>query len=173
MRERGRVVRQWREKWKGWLPAGAGCLILLLAGCAPAVMLTKNYIDNREEADNPSQAYPVSSVQVPPDQTPLLTTKDFKGTTEEVRESSQVNRATLDQVWIAALKALGDLRASVTTSNRSSVGGEIEGRWVGGQPLAMYLDQMGAGTIRVKIRVGQFGDQEAESTIQARIGKNL
>jgi hypothetical protein len=172
MREVAQVGR--REKRRDWLLAGAGCLILLLAGCAPAVMLTKNYIDNSGESDDPSQVYPVSANQVPPDQTPLLTTKSYKDTTGNARESTQVYRATLDQVWAAALKALGELKASVVNSTRDGVGGEIEGLWVGGQLFTMYVDQTGASTIRVKIRVGQFGeDQGAENAIQAKIGENL
>jgi hypothetical protein len=115
----------------------------------------------------------VSASQVPLDQTPLLTTKNYTDTTAEARESTQVYRATLDQVWAAALKALGELKANVTNSNRSGAGGEIEGWWGEGQPLKMYVDQTGANSIRVKIRVGQSGDPGVENVIYAKISENL
>ena len=173
MCEVGQVVRQCREKRRDWVLAGVGCLILLLAGCAPAVLLTRNYVDNRDEADDPSQVYPVSANRAPQDQTPLLTTKNYKDTAETAQESTQVYRATLDQVWAAALKALGELKASVVSSTRDGVGGEIEGIWVEGQLFTMYVDQTGTSSIRVKIRVGQFGNPGAENAIYAKISENL
>jgi len=173
MQRENQLVGHRLGRWEGAARAGVGCLILLLAGCAPAVMLTRNYIDNKEGSGDPAQVYAASPAQVPPDQAPLLTTKNYRNATGEARESAQVYRATLDQVWVAALKALSQLKASVTNSTRGSGSGEIEALWVGGRPLAMYVDQMGAETIRVKIRVGQFGDTEAENAIQARIGANL
>jgi hypothetical protein len=173
MRDTDQMVRRRLGLGQGWPLAGVGCLILLLCGCVPAVVMTGTYIDNREESDDPTQVYSVSSNQAPTDQTPLLTTKDYRDPAGGVPESTQVYRATLDQVWVAALKALGQLKASVTRSTRDQVGGEIEGSWVGGQPLAMYVDQTGASSIRVKIRVGQSGDRKAEDAIQAGIRENL
>lgn len=168
------VVRQWLGRWKDSALAGVGCLLLLLlVGCAPAVMLTKNYIENKEEPGRSAQANAASPAQVPPDQSPLLTTKNYRDATGESRESSRVYRGTLDQVWTATLLALSQLKANVTNSTRGQSGGEIEALWVGGRALALYVDQMGAETIRVKIRFGQFGDAEAENAIQARIGANL
>ena len=70
-------------------------------------------------------------------------------------------------------KALSQLKASVTSNTRNQAGGEIEGRWVGGQPLAMHVEQIDANSIRVKIRVGQSGDRMAEDAIQAGIRENL
>jgi len=130
--------------------------------------MTSTYIDKKEQSEEPAQRYSSSS-----DQTPLLTTKNYKGPTGGGQESTQVYRATLDQVWVAALKALSQLKASVTSDTRNQAGGEIEGRWVGGLPLAMHVDQIDANSIRVKVRVGQSGDRKAEDAIQAGIRENL
>lgn len=135
--------------------------------------MTGTYIDKKEQSDEPAQRYSPSSDQTPTDQTPLLTTKNYKGPTGGGQESTQVYRATLDQVWVAALKALSQLKANVTSDTRNQAGGEIEGRWVGGQPLAMHVDQIDANSIRVRVRVGQSGDRKAEDAIQAGIRENL
>jgi hypothetical protein len=135
--------------------------------------MTSTYIDKREQSAEPAQLSSPTSDQTQTDQTPLLTTKNYRGPTGGGQESTQVYRATLDQVWGAALKALSQLKASVTSNTRNQAGGEIEGRWVGGQPLAMHVDQIDANSIRVKIQVGQFGDRKAEDAIQAGIRENL
>ena len=132
--------------------------------------MTSTYIDKKEQSEEPAQRYSQSSDQTQADQAPLLTTKNYRGPTEE---SAQVYRATLDQVWVAASKALSQLKASVTNSTRAPAGGEIEGRWVGGQPLTLHVEQIEATSIRVKVRVGQFGDRKAEDAIQAGIRENL
>lgn len=147
--------------------------MLLVCGCVPAAVMTGTYIDKREQSAEPAPRSSPSSDQTPTDQTPLLTTKNYKGPTEGGQESTQVYRATLDQVWVAALKALSHLKASVTSNTRGQAGGEIEGRWVGGQPLAMHVEQIDARSIRVKIRVGQIGDRKAEDAIHAGIRENL
>jgi hypothetical protein len=135
--------------------------------------MTSTYIDKREQSEEPAQVYSTSSDQTQNDERPLLTTKDYRDSAGGGPESTQVYRATLDQVWVAALKALRQLKASVTSSTRDPAGGEIEGRWVGGQPLAMRVDQIDANSIRVTIRVGQSGDRQAEDAIQAGIRENL
>ncbi len=170
MRGTNQIVRQWCGQRKCRSLAGVGCLIFLLIGCAPAVLLTRNYVDNREESVDPSRVYPVSSGQVPPDQTPLLTTRNY---TEAKAKNAQAYPGTLDQVWSAALAALKHLKASVTSSVRDKAGGEITGWWAGEKPLEMHLDQAGDGMIRVKIRVGQLGDREAEDVIYAGISDTL
>ena len=147
--------------------------MLLLCGCVPAVVLTSASIDKSERSEEPAQLYSPSSDQTQTDQSPLLTTKNYRDPTGGGQESRQVYRATLDQVWVAALKALSQLKASVTSNTRDQAGGEIEGRWVGGQPLAMHVEQIDANSIRVKIRVGQSGDRMAEDAIQAGIRENL
>jgi hypothetical protein len=135
--------------------------------------MTGVYIDNKGHSEEPAQRSSPSPDQTQADQAPLLTTKNYKGPTGGGQESTQVYRATLDQVWAAALKALTRLKASVTSSTRDQAGGLIEGRWVGGQPLAMHVDQIDAGSIRVKVRVGQSGDRKAEDAVQAGIRENL
>ena len=135
--------------------------------------MTGTYIEKREQSEEPAQVYSTSSDQTQTDQRPLLTTKNYKDPTGAGQESTQVYRATLDQVWVAALKALSQFKAGVTSSTRDQAGGEIEGRWIGGQPLAMRVDQIDANSIRVKIRVGQVGDRKAEDAIQAEIRENL
>jgi hypothetical protein len=150
-----------------------GGLMLVLCGCVPAVVMTSTYVDKREPSNEPAPASSPAADQTQTDQTPLLTTKNYKGPTGEEPESSQVYRATFDQVWAAAVKALTQLRASVTSRTRDQAGGEIAGRWVEGQPLAMRVDQTDANSIRVTVRVGQSGDRQAEDAIQARIGENL
>lgn len=135
--------------------------------------MTSTYMDKREQSGEPAQVYSPSSNQAQADERPLLTTKDYRDPSEGGQESTQVYRATLNQVWAAALKALSQLKASVTNSTLDQTGGEIEGRWVGGQPLAMHVDQADANSIRVKVRVGQFGDRKAEDAIQAGIRENL
>jgi hypothetical protein len=149
-------------------PAGLYGLILLLCGCVPALVMTSTYIDKRDQSEEPAQVHSPSS-----DPTPLLTTKNYRDPAEGGQESTQVYRATLDQVWGAALRALTQLKASVTTSTRDQAGGEIAGRLIEGQPLAMRVDQTDANAIRVKIRVGQSGDRKAEDAIQAGIRENL
>jgi hypothetical protein len=135
--------------------------------------MTSTYIDKREESQQPAQRYSPSSDQTQTDQRPLLTTKNYRDPAEGGQGSTQVYRATLDQVWAAALKALTQLKASVTSRTRDQAGGEIAGRWVEGQPLAMRVDQTDATSIRVKVRVGQSGDRKAEEAIQAGIRENL
>jgi hypothetical protein len=147
--------------------------MLLLCGCVPAVVMTSTYIDKREESGEPGQAYSPASDQAQTDQRPLLTTKNYRDPTGGGQESTQVYRATLDQVWAAALKALSQLKASVSNSTRAPAGGEIEGRWVGGQPLTLRVEQIDANATRVKIRVGPSGDRQAEDSIQAGIRENL
>jgi len=170
MRETNQIVRQWCGQRKCWALAGVGCLIFLLIGCAPAVLLTRNYVDNREESGDPSRVYPVSSGQVPPDQTPLLTTRNY---TEARAGNVQAYPGTLDQVWSAALAALNHLQVGVTSSVRDTAGGDIKGWWAGGKPLEMHVDQAGEGMITVKIRVGPLGDREAEDVIYAGISDTL
>ena len=135
--------------------------------------MTSTYMDKREQSGEPAQVYSPSSNQTQADERPLLTTKNYRDPTEGGQGSTQVYRATLDRVWAAALKALSQLKASVTNSTLDQTGGEIAGRWVGGQPLAMHVDQTDATSIRVKVRVGQFGDRTAEEAIQAGIRENL
>jgi hypothetical protein len=173
VREAGRVGRQCIEKRKSRVLAGAGCLILLLAGCAPAVMLTRNYIDNRGESGESAQVYPVSSDQLSAEQTPLLTTKNYRDATGKPGQFTRVYPSPLDQVWPAALATLGQFQASVTKSVRGSSGGDIEGLWVGGESLQISLEQTGGSATTVTVLIGQFGDREAEDAIYARIGDNL
>ena len=173
MRDANRLVRHRRRLGQGWTPAGVGCLILVLGGCVPAVVMTSTYIDKREQADEPAQVSPLASAQGQTDDRPLLTTKNYRDPTGGGQESTQVYRATLDQVWLAARQALTQLKVSVTSSTRDQAGGEIAGRWVGGQPLTMRVDQTDAHTIRVTVRVGQSGDRTAEDAIQAGIRGNL
>ena len=173
MREANRLVGPRRGVGHGWALAGVGCLILLLCGCVPAVVMTGTYIDKREHSEGPAPLSSPTSAQTQTDERPLLTTKNYRDPTGGGPESTQVYRATLDQVWGAALKALSELKASVTSNTRNQAGGEIEGRWVGGQPLAMHVEQIDATSIRVKIRVGQSGDRKAEEAIQAGIRENL
>lgn len=135
--------------------------------------MTGTYIDKKEQPEEPAQRYSPSSDQTQTDQTPLLTTKNYRGPTGGGQESTQVYRATLDQVWMAALKALSQLKANVTSDTRNQAGGEIEGRWVGDQPLAMHVEQIDANSVRVRVRVGQSGDRKAEDSIQAGIRENL
>lgn len=135
--------------------------------------MTSTYIDKREQSGEPAQLYSPSSDQTQADETPLLTTKNYRDPAGGGQGSTQVYRATLDQVWAAALKALSELKASVTNSTLDQTTGEIEGRWVGGQPLAMHVDQADANSIRVKVRVGQSGDRKAEDAIHAEIRENL
>jgi hypothetical protein len=135
--------------------------------------MTSTYVDKREQSEEPAQRYSASGDQTQIDQTPLLTTKNYKGPAGDGQESTQVYRASLDQVWVAAMKTLSQLKASVTNETRNQAGGEIEGRWVGGQPLAMRVDQTDANSIRVKVRVGPSGDRKAEEAIQAGIRENL
>jgi hypothetical protein len=135
--------------------------------------MTGTYLDKRDQAGEPAQVYAPSSDQTEADERPLLTTRNYRDPTEGGQGSTQVYRTTLDQVWVAALKALTQLQANVTSNSRGQTGGEIGGRWVGGQPLAMHVDQADANSIRVKVRVGQFGDRKAEDVIQAGIRENL
>lgn len=135
--------------------------------------MTGVYIDNKRHSEEPAQRSSPSSDQTQADQAPLLTTKNYKGPTGEGQESTQVYRGTLDQVWAAALKTLNQLEASVTSNTRNQAGGLIEGRWAGGQPLAVHVDQIDASSIRVKVRVGQSGDRKAEDAVQAGIRENL
>jgi hypothetical protein len=135
--------------------------------------MTSTYMDKREESGDPAQVYSTSSDQAQNDERPLLTTKNYRDPAGAGQDSSQVYRATLDQVWAAALKALSQLKASVTNSTRGPTGGEIAGRWVAGQPLALQVEQTDATSIRVTIRVGQVGDRTAEDAIQAGIRENL
>jgi hypothetical protein len=135
--------------------------------------MTSTYVDKRDQSDEPAQVDSTSSDQTQNDERPLLTTKNYRDPAGGGQESTQVYRATLDQVWVAVLRALSQLKVSVTNSTRGPTGGEIEGRWVGGQPLAMRVDQTDATSVRVKIRVGQSGDQTAEDAIQAGIREHL
>ena len=132
MRDANRLVRHRRGVGQGWAPAGVGCLILLLCGCVPAVVMTSTYVDKRDQSEEPAQVSSASADQTQTDQRPLLTTKNYRDPAGGGQESTQVYRATLDQVWAAALKALTQLKASVTNSTRDQAGGEIAGRWVGG-----------------------------------------
>ena len=173
MRDAKRLVRHRRAPGRGWALAGVGCLLLLLCGCVPAAVMTSTYMDKREQSGEPAQVASPSSNPTQADERPLLTTKNYRDPTGGGQESSQVYRATFDQVWAAALKALTQLKASVTSRTRDEAGGEIAGRWVEGQPLAMRVDQTDATSIRVKVRVGQSGDRKAEEAIQAGIRENL
>ena len=173
MRDANRLVRHRRGVGQGWAPAGVGCLILLLCGCVPAVVMTSTYVDKRDQSEEPAQVSSASADQTQTDQRPLLTTKNYRDPAGGGQESTQVYRATFDQVWAAVLRALTQLKASVTSSTRDQAGGEIAGRWVGGQPLTMRVDQTDAHTIRVTVRVGQAGDRTAEDAIQAGIRGNL
>jgi len=150
-----------------------GCLMLLLCGCVPAVVMTSTYVDKRDQSEELAPVSSSAADQTQTDQRPLLTTKNYRDPAGGGQESTQVYRATLDQVWAAALKALTQLKASVTSRTRDQAGGEIAGRWVEGQPLAMRVDQTDANSIRVKVRVGQSGDRKAEEAIQAGIRENL
>jgi hypothetical protein len=175
MRDVKWMIRKRLGQGRSPLLAGLTCLILLLAGCAPAALMTRNYAQNREDPDDPTQVYSVSSAQTPrgqtpPDQTPLMTTKDYK---EAKGHSARVYQGTFDQVWEAALASISQFQARVTKSVRDSVTGDIEGGWVGGESLEMHLDRMGNAGITVKIRVGQFGDQAAEERLFAKINDNL
>ena len=135
--------------------------------------MSKTYIENREQSGESAQVYSLSSDQTQTDQRPLLTTKDYRDATGGGQESTQVYRATLDQVWVAARTALSQLHANVTSNTRKQVGGEIEGQLVGGQPLALHVEQIDAHSIRVTIRVGPVGDRKAEDAIHAAIRGNL
>jgi hypothetical protein len=169
MRDVNRAVRHRRGVGHGLVPAGVGCLMLLLGGCVPAVVMTSTHMDKREQADEPAQRSSSSSDQTQADDRPLLTTKNYRAPTGGGQESTQVYRATLDQVWGAALKALGQLKANVRSNTRNQAGGEIEGQWVGGQPLAMRVEQIDAHSIRV----GPSGDRKAEEAIHAGIREKL
>lgn len=148
-------------------------MIFLLCGCVPAVVMTSTYVDKKEQSDELAPRSSPSAGQSQSDQAPLLTTKNYRGPTGAGQESSQVYRATLDQVCVAALKALSQLKASVTSDTRNQAGREIEGRWVGSEPLAMHVEQIDANSVRVTVRVGQFGDRKAQDAIQAGIRENL
>jgi hypothetical protein len=137
------------------------------------VALTSAAIDKRDRSEESAPLYSPSSDPAQTDDTPLLTTKHYRDPTGGGQESTQVYRATLDQVWVAALKTLSQLKANVTSNTRNQAGGEIEGQWVGGQPLAMHVDQIDANSIQVRIRVGQVGDRQAEDAIHAGIRENL
>jgi len=173
MRDARRLVRHRRGVGRGGSRAVLGALILLLCGCVPAVVMTGTYMDKRDQAGEPAQVASPASDPTQVDERPLLTTKNYRDPTEGGQGSTQAYRATLDQVWAAALKALTQLKASVTSRTRDQAGGEIAGRWVEGQPLAMRVDQTDANSIRVKVRVGQSGDRRAEDAIQAGIRDNL
>ena len=173
MRDARRLVRSGRGVGQGWGLAGAGCLIFLLCGCVPAVVMTGTYVDKKDQSGEAAPLASPSSHPTQADERPLLTTKNYRDPAEGGQGSTQVYRATLDQVWSAALKALAQLKASVTSRTRDQAGGEIAGRWVEGQPLAMRVDQTDANSIRVKVRVGPSGDRKAEEAIQAGIRENL
>jgi hypothetical protein len=150
-----------------------GGLMLVLCGCVPAVVMTSTYVDKRDQSGEPAPVAAPAADQTQTDQRPLLTTKNYREPAGGGHESSQDYRATFDQVWAAALKTLTQLKASVISRTRDQAGGEIAGRLVEGQPLAMRVDQTDAQAIRVTVRVGQFGDRQAEDAIQARIRENL
>ena len=173
MRDANRTGRPRLGRRHGTGFAGLGCLIVVLCGCVPAVVMTSTYIEKKEQPGAPADMPSPSSDQSQTDQRPLLTTKNYKDPVAGVPESVQIYRATFDQVWMAVLKALGRLEASVTSSTREQASGEIEGRSVGGQPFRLRLDRSDAHSMRVKIRVGQFGDRKAEDSIQAAIRENL
>jgi len=135
--------------------------------------MTSTYVDKRDQSEEPAQVSSAPADQTQTDQRPLLTTKNYRDPAGGGQESTQVYRATFDQVWAAVLRALTQLKASVTSSTRDQAGGEIAGRWVEGQPLAMRVDQTDANSIRVKVRVGPSGDRKAEEAIQAGIRENL
>jgi len=100
---------------------------------------------------------------------PLLTTKNYKGPPEWARVH-QVYRATLDQVWVAALKALSQLKASVTNETRNQAA--VRSRTVGrGQPLAMHVEQIDANSIR-SCPVGNSGTGRPRMP-SSRIRENL
>lgn len=132
MREATRWVGHRRSVGHGLVAAGVCWLILSLGGCVPAAVMTGTYIDKTTHAETPAPLASPSADQSQTDARPLLTTKNYRDPTEGGQGSTQVYRATLDQVWAAALKALSQLRANVTSSTRKQVGGEIEGQWGGG-----------------------------------------
>jgi hypothetical protein len=131
MRDANRLVRHWRGLGRGGALAGVGCLISLLCGCVPAVVVTGAYLDKRDQAGEPAQVYAPSSGQTQADR-PLLTTKNYRDPTEGGQGSTQVYRATLDQVWVAALKALSQLQANVTSNTRGQTGGRSRDGGSGG-----------------------------------------
>ena len=135
--------------------------------------MTSTYVDKRDQSEEPAPVASSAADQTQTDQRPLLTTKNYRDPVGGGQESTQVYRATFEQVWAAALTALTQLKASVTSRTRDQAGGEIAGRWVEGQPLAMRVDQTDANSIRVKVRVGPSGDRKAEEAIQAGIRENL
>mgnify|MGYP001767678186 CR=1 FL=1 len=173
MRDADRLVRHRHGVWQGLAPAGVGCLIFLMCGCVPAVVMTGTYVDKKDQSGEAAPLASPSSVPTQADERPLLTTKNYRDSAEGGHGSTQVYRATLDQVWAAALKTLTQLKAIVTSCTRDQAGGEIAGRWVGGQSLEMHVDQIDANSIRVTVRVGPSGDRKAEDAIQAGIGENL
>jgi hypothetical protein len=173
MRDVNRVLRHRRGRGQSCALAVLGGLMLVLCGCVPAVVMTSTYVDKREPSGEPAPASSPAADQAQTDQGPLLTTKNYRDPAGGGPESTQVYRATFDQVWAAAVKALTQLRASVISRTRDQAGGEIAGRLVEGQPLAMRVDQTDANSIRVTVRVGQSGDRQAEDAIQARIRENL
>ena len=124
MRDANRLLSR-RGAGQRWALAGVGCLVLLLCGCVPAVVITSTYIDKRNQSEEPAQLYAPSSDQTQADHGPLLATKNYKGPAEGGQESTQVYDATFDQVWVAALKALTQLKASVTDGTRDQAGGKI------------------------------------------------
>jgi hypothetical protein len=173
MRDVNRVLRHRRGRGQSCALAVLGGLMLVLCGCVPAVVMTSTYADKRDQSGEPAPAASPAADQAQTDQQPLLTTKNYRDPAGGGPESTQVYRATFDQVWAAAVKALTQLRASVTSRTRDQARGEIAGRLVEGQSLALRVDQTDAQAIRVTVRVGESGDRQAEDAIQARIRENL
>ena len=173
MREVNRGRRHRHGVGRGGSRAVLAGLMLVLCGCVPAVVMTSTYVDKRDQSGEPAPAAAPAADPTQADQRPLLTTKNYRDPAGGGHESTQVYRATFEQVWAAALTALTQLKASVTSRTRDQAGGEIAGRWVEGQPLALRVDQTDAQAIRVTVRVGPSGDRQAEEAIQARIRENL
>jgi hypothetical protein len=173
MRDAKRLVRHRRGAGRGGSRAVLGGLMLVLCGCVPAVVMTSTYVDKRDQSGEPAPAAAPAADQTQTDQRPLLTTKNYREPAGGGHESSQDYRATFEQVWAAALKTLTQLKASVISRTRDQAGGEIAGRLVEGQPLAMRVDQTDANSTRVTVRVGSSGDRQAEEAIQAGIREKL
>ena len=101
MRDVNRVLRHRRGVGRGGSRAVLGGLILVLCGCVPAVVMTSTYVDKRDQSGEPAPASSPAADQAQTDQRPLLTTKNYRDPAGGGQESSQVYRATFDQVWVA------------------------------------------------------------------------
>lgn len=96
------------------------------------------------------------------------------GTVAYIRgELKSTEESSIDEVWLAALKAMEDLEFTVTSKLKDAVSGKLVAHDSKDTKIEINLEKVSDKLTEVKIRVGVFGDESLSRLILERLKKHL